>query len=124
MLARTLRTSLAVAICFAIPAATARTPADAFVVAANMSQMITLDPAAINESFAAGLMRNVCDSLIRPDNGDPTKLVPGIAESWTISPDSSAYTFRIRAGLKFPSGNPVTAEDVAWSMKRNLQLNL
>jgi peptide/nickel transport system substrate-binding protein len=102
----------------------AKTPADTFVVAANMSQMITLDPAAVNESFTAGFMRNVCDPLIALDPDDPTRLVPGIAESWTVAPDSSSYTLAIRKGLRFPSGNPVTAEDIAWSMKRNLQLNL
>ncbi|HEX4332002.1 MAG TPA: ABC transporter substrate-binding protein [Usitatibacter sp.] len=106
------------------PTVHAATPADTFVVAANMSQMITLDPAAINESFTAGFMRNVCDPLVRPDSDDPTKLGPGIAASWTLSPDSRTYTFTIRKGLRFPSGNPVTAEDVAWSMKRNLRLNL
>ena len=120
---RALRT-LAVAAAFLAVPAQAKTPADTFVVAANMSQMITLDPAAINESFTAGFMRNVCDPLIRPANEDATKLGPGIAESWTVSPDAGTYTFSIRKGLKFPSGNPVTAEDIAWSIKRNLQLNL
>ena len=110
----------------ALPTASvqAKTPSDAFVVASNLSQMITLDPAAINESFTAGLMRNVCDALIGIDPDDPTKLVPGLAESWKVAPDASTYTLTIRQGLKFPSGNPVTAEDIAWSMKRNLQLNL
>ncbi len=105
-------------------AAQARTPADSFVVAANMSQMITLDPAAVNESFTAGFMRNVCDALIALDPDDASKLVPGIAERWTVSPDATTYTLSIRQGLRFPSGNPVTAEDIAWSMKRNLRLNL
>src|SRR5262245_18880354 len=74
----------------AIPAA-AKTPADTFVVAANMGQMITLDPAAINESFAVGWVRNACDALIAVDPEDPSKLVPGVAESWTVSPDGSKY---------------------------------
>jgi peptide/nickel transport system substrate-binding protein len=108
----------------AATAAGAKTPPDTFVVAANMSQMITLDPAAINETFAAGFMRNVCDALIGLDPDDASKLVPGVAESWTVSPDGAKYTLRIRKGLKFPSGNPVTAEDIVWSIKRNLQLNL
>src|SRR5262245_55301143 len=105
-------------------AVVAKTPADTFVVAANMSQMITLDPAAINESFASGWVRNSCDALIGLDPDDASKLVPGVAESWTVSPDGSKYTLKIRKGLKFPSGNPVTAEDIVWSIKRNLTLNL
>lgn len=104
--------------------AEAKTPADAFVVAANMSNMITLDPAAVNESFTAGFMRNVCDALVAVDVEDASKLIPGVAESWTVSPDAKTYTLRIRKGLKFPSGNAVTADDIAWSIKRNLQLNL
>jgi peptide/nickel transport system substrate-binding protein len=110
----------------ALPAASAhaKTPGDAFVIAANLSQMITLDPAAINESFTAGFMRNVCDALIGIDPDDPTKLVPGVAQGWKVAPDASTYTLTIRPGLKFPSGNPVTAEDIAWSIKRNLHLNL
>ncbi len=110
----------------ALPAAPvhAKTPADTFVIAANLSHMISLDPAAINESFTAGLIRNVCDALIGIDPEDPSKLSPGVAESWKVSPDATTYTLTIRPGLKFPSGNSVTAEDIAWSIKRNLQLNL
>ena len=102
----------------------AKTPGDIFVVAANLSQMITLDPAAIQESFTAGIMRNVCDALIAFDPDDASKIAPGIAESWTVSNDGSAYTLKLRKGLRFPSGNPVTADDIVWSIKRNLQLNL
>src|SRR6185369_8431039 len=115
------------ALAIALAAATvavAKTPPDTFVVAANMSQMITLDPAAINEGFTAGFIRNVCDALIGVDPKDASKLVPGVAESWTVSPDGGRYTLTIRKGLRFPSGNPVSAEDIGWSIKRNLQLNL
>ena len=113
----------AVLICLAF-GAHAKTPKDTFVAAANLSQMITLDPAAVNESLTAGFMRNVCDTLVSIDPADTSKIEPGVAESWAVSPDSTRYTFKIRKGLKFPSGNPVTADDIAWSMKRNLQLNL
>ncbi|WP_171092413.1 ABC transporter substrate-binding protein [Usitatibacter rugosus] len=115
--------SLAASLLLAAPAL-AKTPADTFVIAANMSQMITLDPAAINESFASGFVRNACDALIAQDPNDAAKLVPGVAESWTVSPDSTTYTLKVRKGLKFASGNPVTAEDIVWSIKRNLTLNL
>lgn len=124
MVRRLKRWALCVAAFVTVQAVQAKTPADTFVIAANMSQMITLDPAAINESFAAGLMRNVCDALIGLDPDDPSRLVPGVAESWTVSPDASSYTLKIRRGLRFPSGNPVGADDIVWSIKRTLQLNL
>ena len=119
-----IRIVLASAILVAILPVSAKTPRDTFVVAANLSQMITLDPAAINESFTAGIMRNVCDALIAIDPADSSKLVPGVAESWTVSADGTRFTFKIRKGLKFPSGNPVTGDDIVWSITRNLHLNL
>ena len=105
-------------------AALAKTPRDTFVAAANLSQMITLDPAAIGESFTAGIMHNVCDALVGLDPDDATHLVPGIAESWNVSDDGSTFTLKLRKGLRFPSGNALEAEDIVWSIKRNLQLNM
>lgn len=99
-------------------------PKDTFVIAANMSSMITLDPAAVGESFTSGFLRSVCNSLIDVDEHDASKLVPGLAESWKLAEDGKTYLITIRRGLKFPSGNPVTAEDVAWSIKRTVLLNL
>jgi peptide/nickel transport system substrate-binding protein len=99
-------------------------PKDTFLIAGDLSSMITLDPAAIAESITAYTMRSVCDALIELDDDDASKLVPGIAESWTVSPDGSTFTFKIRQGIKFPSGNAVTALDVLWSIKRTLTLNL
>jgi len=99
-------------------------PRDTFVAVGNLSSMITLDPAAIAEATTMYTMRSVCDTLIRVDADDASKLLPGIAESWAASPDGTMFTFKIRKGMKFPSGNPVTAADVLWSMRRTLVLNL
>jgi len=46
-----------------------------------------------------------------PD-GEP---VPGIAESWSVSPDGTTWTFKIRQGMKWQDGEPVTAADVAFT---------
>jgi ABC-type transport system substrate-binding protein len=43
------------------------------------------------------------------------QIVPALAESWTISPDSKVYTIRLRRGVKFHNGEELTAEDVKWS---------
>jgi peptide/nickel transport system substrate-binding protein len=47
----------------------------------------------------------------------------GTAESWTVSPDAKTFTFKLRKGLKFASGAPVTAEDQAWSLQRVVLLD-
>lgn len=104
--------------------AAAQTPKDTLVIGWTLAIYRTLDPADIGETFVDEMMNSVCDPLIFQDETDPTKLVPGIAESWTVSDDGLQYTFNIRKGLKFPSGNPVTAQDVAWTFHRNTKLNL
>lgn len=44
------------------------------------------------------------------------KLVPGLAENWTVSPDGKTYTIKLRHDLKFSDGSPLTAEDVAFTL--------
>lgn len=44
------------------------------------------------------------------------KLVPGLAESWTVSPDGKTYTIKLRHDMKFSDGSPLTAEDVAFTL--------
>ncbi len=44
--------------------------------------------------------------------------VPALATSWEVSPDFLTYTFKLREGVKFHSGDAFTAEDVIWSANR------
>ncbi|HEY8786892.1 MAG TPA: ABC transporter substrate-binding protein [Candidatus Limnocylindria bacterium] len=55
---------------------------------------------------------NVFDSLV--EWGYDGKIVPGIAESWKV--DGTTITFKIRSGVKFHNGDPVTADDVKFSL--------
>ncbi len=55
------------------------------------------------------------DRLIEIDDNGNT--VPNIATSWSISPDGKDWTFKVRRGVKFHNGDPLTAEDVAFSIK-------
>jgi peptide/nickel transport system substrate-binding protein len=56
--------------------------------------------------------------LTRPDPKGGTDVVPGVAEKWEISDDGKTYTFHLRPGIKFSNGDPVTAQDVKWSLDR------
>ena len=56
------------------------------------------------------------------DANTMTKLVPrtgeiigDLAESWDISDDGLTYTFRLHEGVRWHDGEPLTAEDIAWS---------
>src|SRR5207244_4727972 len=56
------------------------------------------------------------DALVKSMPGNA--LAPSLAESWTISPDNRTYEFVLRKGVKFHNGEPLTAEDVKFSMER------
>lgn len=49
---------------------------------------------------------------------DTTTIVPSIAESWTSDDAGQVWTLTLPEGVTFPSGNPLTAEDVKWSKDR------
>ena len=51
---------------------------------------------------------------------DRVEVDPNLAESIDISDDGTVYTFKIREGLSFPSGNPLTAKDFHYSWERGL----
>ncbi|HET7343891.1 MAG TPA: ABC transporter substrate-binding protein [Methylomirabilota bacterium] len=56
------------------------------------------------------------DALVKPMPGNPA--APSLAESWSASKDGLAYDFVLRKGVKFHNGDPVTAEDVKFSLER------
>src|SRR5712691_8677013 len=63
-----------------------------------------------------GILHALHDGLVKPLPGQ--KMGNSLAESWTESPDGLTYEFRLRRGLKFHNGEPVTAEDVKFSFER------
>ena len=46
------------------------------------------------------------------------QVTPGLAESWAVSPDGLGYRFKLRSGVSFHDGSPMTAEDVVSSLRR------
>lgn len=53
-----------------------------------------------------------------------SKAIPGSAEKWEISPDGLVYTFHLRADARWSNGDPLTAADFAFSIRRILEPNL
>ena len=70
------------------------------------------DGAAIPQA----LLYNVYEGLVKLDGAG--KIVPSLAESWTISADRVAYDFQLHPGVKFSNGQPFTAADVKFSIER------
>jgi peptide/nickel transport system substrate-binding protein len=116
--------AIAVLLAGTAPAALmAETPADTLVVADAIDDIVSIDPAEAFEFSGVDLNNNVYDTLIELDPTKPGELVPGLAESWSVADDGMTYTFKIKSGITFSSGNPVTAQVAADSLKRVVKLN-
>ena len=74
-----------------------------------------LDPAKASDYADSILMFNVYDTLLIPQQGAPGH-DPHLAESW--SGEGTSFTFTLRKDVKFQSGNPLTADDVVFSLDR------
>ena len=102
----------------------AETPPNMLVIANRIDDIKTFDPAESFEFAGADVSRNVYEKLV---NFDPLDLEAGyqpqLAESWDISEDGKTITFTMADGHVFASGNPVTAKDAEFSLRRAVQLN-
>lgn len=120
---RLLASAAVAAMVFAAAPALADTPPDTLVEAWAIDDIISLDPAEAFELSTGEITGNTYDMLVRLDANDTTKVIGGIAESWTVSDDGLTYTFKLKPNLMFASGNPITADDVAYSFERAVKLN-
>ena len=100
---------------------TGRTTGDAktLVIAYDQSQAQTLDPGHQFETVGAFVDLNCYDTLITHKSPkDLNTFVPVLATEWKISPDGKEYIFKLRPNVKHASGNPLTAEDVKFTLNR------
>jgi peptide/nickel transport system substrate-binding protein len=83
---------------------------------------LTGEPVNLDFTKTAGaaipqaLMSNVYEGLVKIDQKG--KIMPLLAESWTLSPDGKVYKFKLREGAKFSNGEAFTASDVKFSIER------
>jgi peptide/nickel transport system substrate-binding protein len=81
----------------------------------------SLDPHALSDVPMQGYLINVYDTLyVNRDN--PPNLVPWLATGHTVSDNGLTVTFKLREGVKFHDGSPLTADDVVWSFHRLLNI--
>lgn len=85
-------------------------------VAAIAGEPDQLDPHRTSAYFSFEVLENVFDTLVEPDAN--LEMQPALAESWEISPDQLSWTFRLRPGVTFHDGTPLTADDVVFSYRR------
>ncbi len=79
-----------------------------------------IDPGVGADLGAATVLINIYDPLVMPKKDGSVE--PWIAKDWKVSDDGKTWTFTIRDDVKFHSGNPLTAGDVAYTMQRLLDM--
>lgn len=96
---------------------------DTLSVAVN-SAITTADPAFACTTYDYVVVKNTYDNLVtlgsERDATGAAKVQPALAERWELSADKRTYTFHLRSGVTFASGNPMTADDVVYSLRRVL----
>jgi peptide/nickel transport system substrate-binding protein len=116
------RRSIILALVVAVLGATAPVAAQQPSGQAVMAWHVTIAPSWFDPSTAPpqitpfGMLYAIHDALVRPYPGH--KMGPSLAESWKESPDGKTYEFKLRTGLKFHNGDPLTTEDVKFSFER------
>jgi peptide/nickel transport system substrate-binding protein len=74
------------------------------------------DPGSVVGGNLFPVLWNVADGLL--NNNLAGNLVPGLATSWTVSPDHLTWTFNLRSGVLMQDGSPFTATDVKTAIDR------
>ena len=82
----------------------------------------SLDQHASNTISTRNIAMNVYESLLTRDEGN--RPIAELAESWTEAPDGLAYTFKLRAGVRFHDGKEMSSADVAASFERYSKLGI
>ncbi|GIJ28574.1 ABC transporter substrate-binding protein [Micromonospora qiuiae] len=78
----------------------------------------TLDPGRVYEATGLTAVHALYDTLLTFEGSDVSKPVPALAESYEASADAKTFTFKLRSGVTFSDGSPLTADDVVFSLNR------
>ena len=76
-----------------------------------------LDPVLNEQNVDIWVLTNLYSTLILP-TADAKGLRPGLATEWKASADGKTFTLKLRPGVKFADGSPLTPDDVVWSLNR------
>lgn len=97
--------------------ALAQQPDDNTLVIAQARSVTSLDPAAIADLATFNISKGLLFATLVDIDADG-KVTPYLAESYTVSEDGLETSFTLREGLNCHNGEPLTAEDVVYSIKR------
>ncbi|HYF06025.1 MAG TPA: ABC transporter substrate-binding protein [Acetobacteraceae bacterium] len=102
--------------------ATAQARGATLVLGIDISDTITLDPVRMAQYTPPMTLAACYDSLVTLEPGDYINPKPALATRWARTPDGRGWRFTLREGVRFASGNPVTAEDVRFTFMRMIAM--
>ncbi|MCP3872569.1 MAG: ABC transporter substrate-binding protein [Desulfobacteraceae bacterium] len=79
----------------------------------------TLDPAYIQDNYGEAIVHQIFDGLVRFD--PYLTILPALAETWQVKEKGKVYRFTLRKNARFHNLDPVTSDDVMFSIKRLLR---
>ncbi len=85
----------------------------------NSSEPGSLHPANAQGTHESWILEHTFEGLTKKT--EEGKIVPGSAESWEISEDGLTWTFKLKDGLKWSNGDPLTANDFEYAWKYALK---
>lgn len=92
-------------------------PANASVLRRSTSdEPRSLDPHFVPGNAGAAIMNDMFEGLLA--KAADGKVIPGLAESYTVSEDGTVYTFTLRENIRWSDGKPITSEDFVYSFRR------
>jgi peptide/nickel transport system substrate-binding protein len=89
----------------------------------NFAEIDTLDPVQAYDSASGQVIENVYEGLYGYEGDSVTEYKPLLATDYTASDDNMTYTFTLREGVAFHSGNAFSCKDVEYSYQRALVVN-
>ena len=106
----------------AASAATGTPKAGGTLVVAIPGDIAGTDPLLVSDASSSYVLQQIVETLVTLKPGTGDDIVPGLAESWTLSSDGLTYTFKIRSGVKFSDGTDLDAAAVKFNFDRWLNL--
>ncbi len=78
----------------------------------------SMDPAKLTSNMNQNLNWQIRNNLVEIDH--KFNAIPELATSWGSTPDAKVWTFKLRKGVEFHNGKPLTAEDVIFTVQHHL----
>jgi len=108
-----------------VAAACSSTPAakeGGTLIVALPGDIVRTDSALTDDSNSSYVIQQVVEGLVGLEPGSTSKVVPVLAESYSMSTDGLTYTFKLRSGIKFHDGTDFNADAVVYNYNRFINI--